>query len=359
MQPVKRLVIFISLSTLIFGFSPKEQDPNKDKLLLEIISYVLERGHYSPKEINDDFSENVYFDYLDNLDGQHRFFLQTDINSFKQYKYKIDDQIKNTELTFFDLTYSKIIERMDQVEQFYKELLEQPFDFSKKHEIDLDFETAPYASDLLELKKLWRTRFKLSALQNFTSTKEDELKQFELQNTLIKYKSILRFFIGDVRDKERLVTATKDVDFLIHAAALKQVVSSEYNPIETIKTNIYGTENVIQAAAANSVKKVIALSTDKAVAPINLYGATKLTSDKLFISANNIKGDRDTKFSVVRYGNVVGSRGSVVPFFKDLIKKKSSFLPITDKKMTRFMILRGPCALGHTRNPICIHSMNK
>ena len=139
--------------------------------------------HYSPKEINDDFSENVYLDYLDNLDGQHRFFLQTDINSFRQYKHKIDDQIKNTELTFFDLTYSKIIERMDQVEQFYKELLEQPFDFSKKHEIDLDFETAPYASDLFELKKLWRTRFKLSALQNFTSTKEDELKQFERDST--------------------------------------------------------------------------------------------------------------------------------------------------------------------------------
>ena len=178
------LVLSIILfSGIFFGFNLKNEDPNKDKLLLEIISYVLERGHYSPKEINDTFSENVYMDYLDNLDGQHRFFLQTDINSFEQYKYKIDDQIKNTELTFFDLTYAKIIERMDQVEQFYKDLLEQPFDFSKKQEIDLDFETAPYASNLVELKNLWRTRFKLNALQNFTSTKEDQLKQHENDST--------------------------------------------------------------------------------------------------------------------------------------------------------------------------------
>ena len=164
----------------------------------------------------------------------------------------------------------------------------------------------------------------------------DELKQFEMQSEFSN--SCMRFFLGDVRDGERLLEATRDVDMLIHAAALKQVPAAEYNPMECIKTNVHGAQNVIKSALANNIKEVIALSTDKAAAPINLYGATKLTSDKLFISANNIKGDRDTKFSVVRYGNVVGSRGSVVPFFKDLIKKKSSFLPITDKKMTRFWI---------------------
>ena len=164
----------------------------------------------------------------------------------------------------------------------------------------------------------------------------DELKQFEMQSEFSN--SCMRFFLGDVRDGERLLEATRDVDMLIHAAALKQVPAAEYNPMECIKTNVHGAQNVIKSALANNIKEVIALSTDKAAAPINLYGATKLTSDKLFISANNIKGDRDTKFSVVRYGNVVGSRGSVVPFFKDLIKKKSSFLPITDEKMTRFWI---------------------
>ena len=164
----------------------------------------------------------------------------------------------------------------------------------------------------------------------------DELKQFEMQSEFTD--SCMRFFLGDVRDGERLLEATRDVDMLIHAAALKQVPAAEYNPMECIKTNVHGAQNVIKSALANNIKEVIALSTDKAAAPINLYGATKLTSDKLFISANNIKGERDTKFSVVRYGNVVGSRGSVVPFFKNLIEQKSSFLPITDKKMTRFWI---------------------
>tara|TARA_S200000501_G_scaffold368473_1_gene406360 strand:+ start:2 stop:997 length:996 start_codon:yes stop_codon:yes gene_type:complete len=178
-------------------------------------------------------------------------------------------------------------------------------------------------------------------LENYNPKKvivfsRDELKQFEMQSEFSN--SCMRFFLGDVRDGERLLEATRDVDMLIHAAALKQVPAAEYNPMECIKTNVHGAQNVIKSALANNIKEVIALSTDKAAAPINLYGATKLTSDKLFISANNIKGDRDTKFSVVRYGNVVGSRGSVVPFFKDLIKKKSSFLPITDEKMTRFWI---------------------
>jgi len=164
----------------------------------------------------------------------------------------------------------------------------------------------------------------------------DELKQFEMQQEFSE-KS-LRFFIGDVRDRERLIQAMRGVDFVIHAAALKQVPAAEYNPMECIKTNIYGAENVIQAALENNVGKVIALSTDKAANPINLYGATKLASDKLFVAANNIASGHETAFSVVRYGNVVGSRGSVVPFFKKLIADGTESLPITDEKMTRFWI---------------------
>jgi UDP-N-acetylglucosamine 4,6-dehydratase len=148
----------------------------------------------------------------------------------------------------------------------------------------------------------------------------------------------MRFFLGDVRDKERLVQAMQGVDYVIHAAALKQVPAAEYNPMECIKTNVHGAENVIYAAIANEVEKVIALSTDKAANPINLYGATKLASDKLFVAANNMVGTRRTRFSVVRYGNVVGSRGSVVPFFQKLVRDGSPFLPITDARMTRFWI---------------------
>lgn len=164
----------------------------------------------------------------------------------------------------------------------------------------------------------------------------DELKQFEMQSEF--NSSCMRYFLGDVRDGERLLEATRGIDVLIHAAALKQVPAAEYNPMECVKTNVHGGQNVIKAALANNVESVVALSTDKAAAPINLYGATKLTSDKLFVAANNIKGDRRTKFSVVRYGNVVGSRGSVVPFFLKLIKDNASSLPITDKDMTRFWI---------------------
>jgi len=164
----------------------------------------------------------------------------------------------------------------------------------------------------------------------------DELKQFEMQQ--IFNQDCMRYFIGDVRDKERLTQVMQDVDYVIHAAALKQVPTAEYNPMECIKTNINGAENVIQAALANNVKKVIALSTDKAANPINLYGATKLASDKLFVAANNMVGPHDTRFSVVRYGNVVGSRGSVVPFFKKLIKDGKAELPITHQEMTRFWI---------------------
>ena len=164
----------------------------------------------------------------------------------------------------------------------------------------------------------------------------DELKQFEMQQTF--NDNCMRYFIGDVRDLARLEEAMDGVDYVIHAAAMKQVPASEYNPMECIKTNIYGAENVIKASIKNNVRKIIALSTDKAVNPINLYGATKLASDKLFISANNMVGMRETRFSVVRYGNVVGSRGSVVPFFQKLIKNGEASLPITHKDMTRFMI---------------------
>jgi len=164
----------------------------------------------------------------------------------------------------------------------------------------------------------------------------DELKQFEMQQTF--NDECMRYFIGDVRDQERLKQAMHNVDFVIHAAALKQVPAAEYNPMECIKTNIHGAENVIQAAIANDVRKVIALSTDKAANPINLYGATKLASDKLFVAANNMVGGKSTRFAVVRYGNVVGSRGSVVPFFKKLIAEGVDSLPITHVEMTRFWI---------------------
>jgi UDP-N-acetylglucosamine 4,6-dehydratase len=151
------------------------------------------------------------------------------------------------------------------------------------------------------------------------------------------HEDVMRFFIGDVRDASRLKEATRGIDIIIHAAAMKHVPIAEYNPMECIKTNIYGAENVIQAALDNKVDYVMALSTDKAANPINLYGATKLVSDKLFVAANNMSGGR-TKFAVVRYGNVVGSRGSVVPFFESLIKKGVESLPITHKDMTRFWI---------------------
>ena len=165
----------------------------------------------------------------------------------------------------------------------------------------------------------------------------DELKQFEMAQRYPEkdYPSI-RFFIGDVRDAARLSRAMEGIDTVIHAAALKQVPAAEYNPLEAIKTNVLGAQNVIDAAMDSGVKRVVALSTDKAAAPINLYGATKLCSDKLFVAANNYKGHRDIKFSVVRYGNVMGSRGSVIPFF--LERKKSGVLTITDERMTRFNI---------------------
>jgi UDP-N-acetylglucosamine 4,6-dehydratase/5-epimerase len=165
----------------------------------------------------------------------------------------------------------------------------------------------------------------------------DELKQFEMAQHFPREKyPMIRFFIGDVRDGARLKRAMERIDIVIHAAALKQVPAAEYNPMECIKTNILGAENVIEAALDSGVEKVVALSTDKAAAPINLYGATKLCSDKLFVAANNIKGLRNIRFSVVRYGNVIGSRGSVIPFF--INKRKEGVLPVTHAEMTRFNI---------------------
>ena len=173
----------------------------------------------------------------------------------------------------------------------------------------------------------------------------DELKQFELSHSKeLKDNIKIRYFLGDIRDLDRLKTAMNNVDIVVHAAALKQVPAAEYNPIEFIKTNIIGAQNIIEASVINNVSKVIALSTDKAVQPVNLYGATKLASDKLIIAANHMYGDKKTRFAVTRYGNVFGSRGSIVPFFNELIQKGSNHFPITDSKMTRFIITKDQAA---------------
>lgn len=177
------------------------------------------------------------------------------------------------------------------------------------------------------------TRFKPKRLIVYS---RDELKQYEMQQEI--QSAALRYFIGDIRDGDRLTQAMRGVDLVVHAAALKQVPAAEYNPMECIKTNVHGAENVIAAALDNDVEKVIALSTDKAASPVNLYGATKLVSDKLFVAANNIAGGHRTCFSVVRYGNVVGSRGSVVPYFRRLLAEGKTELPVTDPRMTRFWI---------------------
>lgn len=184
------------------------------------------------------------------------------------------------------------------------------------------------------IKRIMDSEFDIERLVVYS---RDELKQWEMQQdyTLDKYPQI-RFFLGDMRDHERLLLALERIDVVVHAAALKQVPAAEYNPMEFIKTNVIGADNLIKACLQSEVKNVIALSTDKAAAPINLYGASKLCSDKLFVAANNMVGFRDLKFSVVRYGNVMGSRGSVIPFF--IKKAKEGILPITHKEMTRFNI---------------------
>ena len=167
----------------------------------------------------------------------------------------------------------------------------------------------------------------------------DEFKQYQMQNNpAFADQPALRFFIGDVRDQSRLEMAMRDVDYVIHAAALKHVPAAEYNPFECIRTNVLGAENVVRAAIRNNVKRVIALSTDKAANPLNLYGASKLASDKIFVAANHLSGSAKTRFSVVRYGNVVGSRGSVIPLFRQMIDDGADSLPITDERMTRFWI---------------------
>jgi UDP-N-acetylglucosamine 4,6-dehydratase/5-epimerase len=184
-------------------------------------------------------------------------------------------------------------------------------------------------------------KFIKSLLENYKPARivvfsRDELKQYEMQQVF--NAPCMRYFLGDVRDATRMSQAMRGIDYVVHAAALKQVPAAEYNPTECIRTNVNGAENVINAAIENGVEKVIALSTDKAASPINLYGATKLLSDKLFVAANNLVGGHRTRFAVVRYGNVVGSRGSVVPFFRKLIAEGTDNLPITDPRMTRFWI---------------------
>jgi UDP-N-acetylglucosamine 4,6-dehydratase len=180
------------------------------------------------------------------------------------------------------------------------------------------------------------SRFRLRRLVVFS---RDELKQHDMSLELLPERhACLRYFIGDVRDADRLEMAMRDIDYVIHAAALKQVPTAEYNPFECINTNVHGAENIVRAVLRSNVKKVVALSTDKAASPINLYGASKLASDKIFVAANNLSGSKHTLFSVVRYGNVVGSRGSVVPLFQKLIEGAAPELPITDPRMTRFAI---------------------
>lgn len=196
--------------------------------------------------------------------------------------------------------------------------------------------TGSFGKTFIELTLLKYTPKKIIVYSR-DEYKQDLLRQYLIQKYPQK-SSCLRFFIGDVRDKDRLYRAFKDVDYVIHAAAMKQVPACEYNPFEAIKTNIHGAQNVIDAAIDSGVKKVVALSTDKSVNPINLYGGTKLVSDKLFISANAYAGGDGTIFSVVRYGNVAGSRGSVIPFFKSLIDRGVTEIPITDFEMTRFWI---------------------
>ncbi len=189
-------------------------------------------------------------------------------------------------------------------------------------------------------KAFVKTLLLKSRVRRLVVFSRDELKQSDMQHELapLDAEGRLRYFIGDVRDEGRLVMAFRDIDYVVHAAALKQVPAAEYNPFECIRTNVIGAENVVQASLRTGVKRVIALSTDKAANPINLYGASKLASDKIFVAANHLSGRDGTSFAVVRYGNVVGSRGSVVPFFRQLVEQGAEYLPITDPRMTRFWI---------------------
>lgn len=189
-------------------------------------------------------------------------------------------------------------------------------------------------------KRFLRTIFERFEPRRIAVFSRDEMKQFEMRTDGLDQDThpSLRYFIGDVRDQDRLTMAMRDVDVVVHAAALKQVPTAEYNPFECIHTNVLGAENVVRAAIQNNVKQVISLSTDKAASPANLYGASKLAADKIFIAGNNLSGTQGTRFSAVRYGNVVASRGSVIPFFRRLVRDGSDSLPITDPRMTRFSI---------------------
>lgn len=212
--------------------------------------------------------------------------------------------------------------------------------FSSANDVDLNGKSVLVTGGTGSFgQKLVRTVLERYQPRRLIIFSRDELKQFEMGISLsVDAYPCLRYFIGDVRDAERLNMALREVDVVVHAAALKQVPAAEYNPFECIQTNVIGAENVVRAALNNKVKRVIALSTDKAASPVNLYGASKLASDKIFVAANNLSGSLGTRFSVVRYGNVLGSRGSVIPFFRKLISEGADSLPITDAEMTRFWI---------------------
>ena len=192
MKKIKFLLIATILTGIFYGFTLSSSiiNPEKDKLLLEVLAYVLERGHYDPETIDDAFSESVFMNYIESMDGQHRFFIQADLNNFNQYKTKLDDQIKGSELEFFDYTYQKYIQRQDQIKAFYKPLLERPFDFSLDEEIDLDYEKMGYAESLSELKNVWIKYFKLSTLGIYSDNKEEDLKKHMLDSTYVMLSDV-------------------------------------------------------------------------------------------------------------------------------------------------------------------------
>ncbi len=216
-------------SFLFWNASSTLSSPEKDKLLLEILNYVLERGHYDPKVIDDAFSENAFHNYMEGLDGQHRFFLQTDINTFKRYRYKIDDEFKSSTLNFFDITHERLLSRMKQVENFYPQLLEQAFDFTRPEEISLDYENVAYAATVTQLKSRWRKRMKLSALDRFTDKKKEELEKFEKDSTyIIKSDEIL-----EKEARELTLENTEDYFELVKELNRKDWFSVYINAIVT------------------------------------------------------------------------------------------------------------------------------
>ncbi|WP_448207957.1 UDP-N-acetylglucosamine 4,6-dehydratase (inverting) [Azospirillum sp. sgz302134] len=225
------------------------------------------------------------------------------------------------------------MQQLDRLSEAPNEVLQSGFDLFNGRSILVTGGTGSFGRRFVE------TVLRRAKPRRVIVFSRDEFKQYEMQQHLgPEWASTLRFFIGDVRDRERLELAMREVDLCVHAAALKHVPAAEYNPMECIHTNVYGAENVVRAALNTGVQRVIALSTDKAANPVNLYGASKLASDKIFIAANNLSGSLGTRFSVVRYGNVVGSRGSVIPLFRKMIAEGADALPVTDERMTRFWI---------------------